>query len=200
MKRLAILVIMAALVTSCGGPTTYGTIVGYENVTDNQHVTDIEMNDVPPGTFPIRTAGIAHEDERVVILEQRPDEGWARIRNAAGAEGWVQSDSLKDISEVAVLVPTTMVAQTHHVVYQVTGTAATAIVTYTGPDDKHAAFLIVQLPWSLKFDALPNQYLFISARNPHTPTAVVCTVLVDGKVWKTDNHTGDNSMAVCGDE
>jgi len=175
----------------------YGTIVGYEEVTTNTHVTAIDLNDVPAGVFPAHQVGVVYEDERVAILEQRAD-GTVRLRNTAGVEGWTQSDSLKDISGIAVLAPTAVVArQARHVVYQVEGTANVATVTFTGPGDRHAADVTVTIPWSTEFDAPQKQFLFISARNPDRPSTVTCTILVDGKVWKTDKHTGNNSMAVC---
>ena len=209
MKTWLLLGIVAALLVSCGGtaavppaaPIGYGTIVGYDEVTTNHHVTDIDLFDKPAGApAPYRTLGTAHEGDRLAILEQRAD-GTVRLRLPNGIEGWTQSDSLKDISGLATTSPASAAAQQpRHVTYSVTGTANLANVTYTGPADQHAAFLDIQLPWSVEFDAPPSQKLFISARNPHTPTTVTCTILVDGKVWKTNSHTGDNTMAVCDDE
>lgn len=187
-------------VVATPAPPLYGTIVGYEEVTTNHRVTALDLNDVPAGVFPSRSIGTLYEDERVAILEQRAN-GAVRVRNTAGIEGWTQSDALKDISGLAILAPTAIGDQRpRHVTYQVDGNANVASVTFTGPGDRHAADFLVTLPWSTEFDAPPSQFLFISARNPHRPSTVTCTILVDGQVWKTDTHKGDNTMAVCGEE
>ncbi len=179
----------------------YGTVVGYDEVTTGRHVTTMDLFDKPAGAPPpYATVGYIHEGDRVVIVEQRAD-GTVKVRNASGTEGWTQIDSLKDMQTSARGPAATPIPPgPKHVRYEVTGTTPAAEITYDGPPGHHEAFITVQLPWSVEFDASQQQYLFISARNPHMPTTVHCTIVVDGKVWQTDSHTGDNTMAVCGGE
>lgn len=107
MKTLAILALLAALLTSCGSsapearvvPTAvaigHGTIVGY-TLTSGERETEIELNNQPAGApGPSRTVAVTHEGDPVDILEERDNGDTLLVRTASGLTGWTQIDFVK---------------------------------------------------------------------------------------------------------
>ena len=69
----------------------------------------------------------------------------------------------------------------HTVTYQVTGTAASAIVTYHGPDGAVIALPgSVPLPWTQAFKAKMGTLLSVSAKPSASPGTVTVEIDVDG--------------------
>jgi len=72
-----------------------GVIIGYDEVTTGHHVADIDLHDVPPGAAVSHTVGMAHEGERVDILELRDNGDSLKVRTPSGIVGWTQIDFVK---------------------------------------------------------------------------------------------------------
>ena len=102
--RLFLALAAVLIMVSCGitptatAPTpipVYGTLVGYDEVTTGRHIDEVELFDVPPGTFPAHTVVTLRENDRVQILNH--DTNGAYVRTDRGAEGWVPVDAIKEL-------------------------------------------------------------------------------------------------------
>jgi hypothetical protein len=76
-------------------PIGRGTIVGYDEVAEGKHVTDIELFKSPAGVYPARKVAVAHEGDQVDILEERDHGDTLLVRTSSGVAGWTQGDFVK---------------------------------------------------------------------------------------------------------
>lgn len=81
--------------------------------------------------------------------------------------------------------------------YRIDGTAFSADLTYenaTGGTEQHSG---VRLPFSLKFNAIDGQFLYISAQNHGKTGSISCHILLDGVEQKTATSEGEYVIADC---
>ncbi len=88
---------------------------------------------------------------------------------------------------------------TEPVIYQVTGTAARAMIAYRDADGTAVSPpQAVSLPWSQTFDARPGTALSVSA-TPNGGGTVACAISVDGKARKQSGTPDTNGLTSVND-
>jgi hypothetical protein len=74
---------------------TYGTLIGYTEVTTSHHVDTIDINDVPSGHYPFHAIATLQEGTRVQILQH--DQNDALVITPSGEQGYVGVDSIREL-------------------------------------------------------------------------------------------------------
>ncbi len=95
-----------------------------------------------------------------------------------------QKQSLPDIAGPTILGPV-------NVEYRVTGSTATADVTYQNSSEGTSQQSGVSIPWSYSFTKSTEMFLYISAQKDGNPsTDVTVTIYKNGSVFKTSTSSG----------
>ena len=84
-----------AAVPAAPASATYGTLIGYTEVTTSHHVDTIDINDVPSGHYPFHAVATLKEGTRVQILQH--DQNDALIVAPDGTQGYVGIDSIREL-------------------------------------------------------------------------------------------------------
>jgi hypothetical protein len=100
------------------------------------------------------------------------------------------------ICALSFLSTTTGGSSTYHVTYSVTGTAHGASVTYENAQGGTEQGTYA-LPWTISFTMKYGDFAYISAQNYWNKGSVTCTILLDGKTWKTSTSEGAYVIADC---
>ena len=88
--------------------------------------------------------------------------------------------------------------ETHAITYRVTGSGLGVVdLTYQNANDASEQMNDVAMPWTLKFNARPGQFLYVSAQNQKQTGTVICEILLDGVVVKTARSSGAYVIASC---
>ena len=78
----------------------------------------------------------------------------------------------------------------HEVHYDVSGTAASADITYATTDGGTAQVAAATLPWSTGFGAQPGTFLYLSAQNTGSTGDITVQIIVNGAPWKSSTSSG----------
>ena len=92
---------------------------------------------------------------------------------------------------------TSLSQQPFHVEYWVTGTTSSVSLTYENKSGDTEQIASASVPWSLKFDAPPGQFLYVSAQNCRSSGNVTCQILINGVEQKTSTSQGGYVIATC---
>lgn len=83
--------------------------------------------------------------------------------------------------------------------YRVTGSASVSLVTYTGSDGQATAPEFQPLPWLYgPIKISEPTMVVVTAHNSSQYGSVKCEILLNGKVWKTDQVNNPDLNASCG--
>lgn len=85
----------------------------------------------------------------------------------------------------------------HTLTYQVKGSSAIAIITYTREDGTTTKAEEMSIPWHLSIKAKPSLVVVLTAGNPSQAGTIECKLILDGKEWKSDTATAPNDKVSC---
>jgi hypothetical protein len=84
------------------------------------------------------------------------------------------------------------------ITYRVEGSTATGVITYTLESGESTDRLDIAVPWKsqiMKFD--PGTMIILTAGNPGQVGDIRCTIVVDGKTWKSEKATIPQDKVAC---
>jgi len=125
-----------------------------------------------------------------------------------GLTGWQQVGGVLLLVLLALLVgrigPTSTGSTTATVLYEVTGSAKYASITYQTGNGDSAQQTDVDVPLKRKsgeagltYTMRQGQFFYISAQNGTESGSIICTVKVNGKVVKANTSFGGYSIVTC---
>ena len=86
---------------------------------------------------------------------------------------------------------TSLSQQPFHVEYSgLQGTTSSVSLTYENKSGDTEQIASASVPWSLKFDAPPGQFLYVSAQDRRSSGNVTCQILINGVEQKTSTSQG----------
>jgi len=89
--------------------------------------------------------------------------------------------------------------KTHQVMYEVTGTAQSASLTYQNKDGGTSQESDVSLPWTYSFEGKGGDFVYISAQNNGETGSITVTIYRDSEVFRTSTSTGAYTIATASD-
>lgn len=84
---------------------------------------------------------------------------------------------------------------THLIAYKISGSASSAMMTYTTPSGQEQT--TKSIPWHKSFEAKDGELLSISAQNKGESGTVTCQIAVDGRIVKKATSSGAYAIASC---
>jgi hypothetical protein len=85
----------------------------------------------------------------------------------------------------------------HSLTYQVTGSSSAAVITYTREDGSTTEADELSIPWRLTIKPKKSLVVVLTAGNPTQAGTIKCTLILDGKEWKTDTTNAPGDKVSC---
>ncbi len=85
----------------------------------------------------------------------------------------------------------------HILTYKVTGSSSAAVITYTREDGTTTDADELSIPWHLSIKAKKSLVVVLTAGNPTQAGTIKCTLILDGKEWKTDTTNAPGDKVSC---
>jgi len=85
----------------------------------------------------------------------------------------------------------------HSLVYQVTGSSSVARITYTEADGTTIDVGQISIPWKQTIRAKSSLVVILTAGNPSQVGTITCSLILDGKEWKTDTANAPGDKVSC---
>ncbi|MEN6299076.1 MAG: MmpS family transport accessory protein [Anaerolineaceae bacterium] len=86
---------------------------------------------------------------------------------------------------------------THELTYQVKGSSAVAVITYTREDGTTSQAEEYSIPWHLTINAKKSLIVVLTAGNPSQAGTIECKLILDGREWKSETASAPNDKVSC---
>jgi hypothetical protein len=96
----------------------------------------------------------------------------------------------------SISAPVNSVPKTYKITYKVAGPTSRASLTYQN-EQGATEQATVNVPWEKSFNAVPGDFLYISAQNEKDGGGITCEILVNGVSAKKATSTGGYVIATC---
>lgn len=85
----------------------------------------------------------------------------------------------------------------HTLEYRVTGSSSVARITYTEKDGSTNDVGQISIPWKHTIKAKSSLVVILTAGNPSQVGTITCSLILDGREWKTDTANAPGDKVSC---